>query len=122
MASNGRGATVLQERDHVARTPVYGAAIVLALLLATCAVVTWVAAGSAPFHIGRRAATDIKEVPKDVNTIDMALFSADLPARGNPDETRRALESYGWVDRDRGIIRIPVRRAMEMLAESGHVR
>ncbi len=114
--------TVLQERDHVARTPVYGAALVLALLLGTCAVVTWIAAGNAPFHIARRAAPDTREVPRDVNTIDLALFSADLPARGNPDETRRTLESYGWVDRDRRIVRIPVRRAMEMLAESGHVR
>ncbi len=114
--------TVRQERDHVARTPVYGAAFVLAVLLATCGVVTWVAAGNAPLTIGRRAAPDTKEVPRDVNTIDLALFSAGLPARGNPDETRRTLETYGWVDRDRGIVRIPVRRAMELLAESGRVR
>jgi hypothetical protein len=31
----------------------------------------------------------------------------------------RLLEHYGWVDRDAGIARIPVERAMEILAERG---
>jgi hypothetical protein len=30
-----------------------------------------------------------------------------------------ALESYGWVDRERGIAHIPVERAMELLVERG---
>jgi hypothetical protein len=30
-----------------------------------------------------------------------------------------ALNSYGWVDKDAGIVRIPVDRAMEMLAKKG---
>ena len=29
------------------------------------------------------------------------------------------LNSYGWVDRDKGIVRIPVDRAMELLAKRG---
>lgn len=29
------------------------------------------------------------------------------------------LTSYGWVDRDSGIVRLPVERAMEMLAQKG---
>ncbi|MCS6953361.1 MAG: hypothetical protein RMK57_02685 [Bryobacterales bacterium] len=29
------------------------------------------------------------------------------------------LNSYGWVDRDAGIVRIPIDRAMELLAERG---
>jgi hypothetical protein len=31
----------------------------------------------------------------------------------------RMLSSYGWVDRDAGIVRIPVGRAMEILADKG---
>ena len=31
----------------------------------------------------------------------------------------RMLQSYGWVDRDAGIVRIPVDRAMEILAYKG---
>jgi hypothetical protein len=30
-----------------------------------------------------------------------------------------ALDSYGWVDKDAGIVRIPVDRAMEILAKKG---
>jgi hypothetical protein len=30
-----------------------------------------------------------------------------------------ALNSYGWVDKNAGIVRIPVKRAMEILAEKG---
>ena len=29
------------------------------------------------------------------------------------------LDSYGWIDRGQGVARIPVARAMELLAESG---
>jgi hypothetical protein len=32
------------------------------------------------------------------------------------DEKRRVLSSYGWVDRDRGIARIPIDRAITLLA------
>lgn len=34
-------------------------------------------------------------------------------------EQRRGLEGYGWVDRERGLVRIPVRRAMEIQAGRG---
>jgi hypothetical protein len=29
------------------------------------------------------------------------------------------LNSYGWVDRDNGIVRIPINRAMELVAQQG---
>ena len=32
------------------------------------------------------------------------------------------LNSYAWIDRDRGIVRIPVERAMELLVEEGERR
>src|SRR5215472_16167884 len=32
------------------------------------------------------------------------------------EEKRRVLSSYGWADRERGFARIPVERAMELLA------
>jgi hypothetical protein len=36
--------------------------------------------------------------------------------RGGED---RVLESYGWVDRDAGIVRIPIDRAMQLVVERG---
>ena len=34
-------------------------------------------------------------------------------------EENKILSSYDWVDRDHGIVRIPIERAIEMLAEKG---
>lgn len=34
-------------------------------------------------------------------------------------EEQAALDGYGWVDRERGVARIPVRRAMEILVQRG---
>lgn len=41
---------------------------------------------------------------------DIAAFRA---------EKQRLLDQYAWVDRDRGIARIPIAEAMELLARSG---
>lgn len=35
------------------------------------------------------------------------------------DAQQNALESYGWVDKQNGVVRIPVDRAMELLLERG---
>jgi hypothetical protein len=32
---------------------------------------------------------------------------------------REQLESYGWVDRDAGVVRIPIERAIQIVAENG---
>jgi hypothetical protein len=48
-----------------------------------------------------------------------------LQENPNPDlrvlqaEQERALTSYGWVDKSRGVVRIPVEEAMKLLAERG---
>jgi hypothetical protein len=34
-------------------------------------------------------------------------------------EEKQTLETYGWVDRSKGIVRIPVERAMELVARKG---
>lgn len=34
-------------------------------------------------------------------------------------EEKETLETYGWVDRQQGIVRIPVERAMELVAKRG---
>jgi hypothetical protein len=34
-------------------------------------------------------------------------------------EEEEVLDSYGWVDKSRGIVRIPIERAMELVAKEG---
>lgn len=43
--------------------------------------------------------------------------TADLAAHREAE--RRALTSYGWVDRQHGVVRIPIDRAMQDIAASG---
>lgn len=42
---------------------------------------------------------------------------ADLKAVRSDEE--RVLDTYGWVDQGRGIVRIPIERAMELVARDG---
>lgn len=41
------------------------------------------------------------------------------PRRRMQAEENAALTTYGWVDRDAGVVRIPIERAMELLVERG---
>jgi hypothetical protein len=54
--------------------------------------------------------------------IDQTLFSAGLPSRGSWEAKREALHSYRWSDRGAGMVKIPIDRAMRLLAERGHVQ
>lgn len=56
------------------------------------------------------------ELPIGVERIRFTLF--DRPAAGIAlhAEQRRALESYGWVDKERRIARIPIEEAMAIVA------
>ena len=45
--------------------------------------------------------------------------SPQLDMRNMLQEEDAVLDSYGWVDPDRGIVRVPVERAMEIIAQKG---
>jgi hypothetical protein len=58
-----------------------------------------------------------REVPEEVSGIERTLFQ--LEAQGLEQNQRAAahLSSYGWVDRDRGLVRIPIEAAFRALLE-----
>ena len=61
------------------------------------------------------------EVGKDeIGLINQKLFEQQLDAQRKQTQQQQRLSSYGWVDRDRGVIRIPIDEAMKkMVGESG---
>src|SRR5262249_43587864 len=61
------------------------------------------------------------EVGKDeIGLINQKLFEQQLEAQRKQTQQERRLSSYGWVDRDRGVIRIPIDEAMKkMVGDSG---
>lgn len=53
--------------------------------------------------------------PREINIVDQTLLEAALPGGGSTRERqRRALERYGWVDRERGLVHIPIEQAMAL--------
>ena len=58
--------------------------------------------------------------PRDFAIRPPVLESAPLAARNRFEAEKRALlEGYGWADRERGLARIPVERAMDLMASRG---
>jgi hypothetical protein len=57
--------------------------------------------------------------PRAISGVEEEQFRVRYPRPTLRDEQRAVLESYGWVDRARGIVRIPITRAMEIVAAEG---
>lgn len=51
-----------------------------------------------------------------IGMVNQRLFELQLDAKEKRDHQLRRLDSYGWVDRDKEIIRLPIDRAMELLS------
>lgn len=57
---------------------------------------------------------------RQVGMVNQWLFELQTEATNKREEQLKRLNSYGWVDRDKQIIHIPIGRAMEqMAAEAG---
>lgn len=63
--------------------------------------------GSAPSRIGQ----------PEVGIVDQRMFAQERRAQELRRAQKERLSSYGWVDRERGVIHLPIERAMELLLE-----
>ncbi len=98
-----------QEDDVLSTRPVL--LVLVGTLAAAIVMVAWVWL-LVPAPSRARRPFDRGMVP----AIEGELFET-RPAPSAPTAKRAVLESYGWVDRERGIVRIPVERAMDLAAE-----
>ena|ERR1700694_3243756 len=58
-----------------------------------------------------------REIGKpEIGMVNQRLFELQLDAKQQRDEQLGRLNSYGWVDRDKQIIHIPIERAMELMS------
>lgn len=53
----------------------------------------------------------------EIGMVDQTPFELEGRAESLRKEQLRTLESYGWVDRDAGVIHIPIQDAMHQVAE-----
>ena len=66
-------------------------------------------------HLVSRA--EPSAVREDVSQIEALTFARETAAERNMREQRTHLKSYGWVNRERGIVHVPVDVAMRLYLE-----
>jgi len=93
------------------------------LLLGTLAVVVllrWMFVALASFEERQQPPPPVMkvEVPEQPPLPRLQQRPAE-DMRAYRDEQRSVLESYGWVDRNAGVVHIPIEEAMRLLAERG---
>ena len=100
------------EVDEVRIGAVVAFAATLVLVVGGTILGTRLGLGREPAAAGPPAAIDLPPPPRlQVDAPrDLAL---------ERDAERAELESYAWIDRDRGIVRIPIDRAIDLLARRG---
>jgi hypothetical protein len=65
----------------------------------------------------RGASTPARLGQAEINLLNQLPFLLDTRAYRQQEEKVRRLHGYGWVDRERGLIHIPVEQAMELYLE-----
>lgn len=100
------------EGIHVGRVLAVGAITLVIFSVATGLVWLLTGAGGpgvpAPAELGQ----------PEVGIVDQRPFALDARAEQLRQAQRARLEGFGWVDRDAGLIHVPVERAMEQLLAS----
>lgn len=117
-SANGRNESVLfEESDFSARAIrwfVVGLAGLLVFTAIICGAMLWVFLALVP-----SAKEHLPSLPEA--RVAMPVLQADpyKDAEQIKLQTSRRLNSYGWVDRNSGIVHIPIERAMRILVDRG---
>jgi hypothetical protein len=98
---------------------ILSAALIVATVIITCIVSRWVFFEHLQ-PIGERSATPINGeglvLPPAPRLEGIEMMSGPPPDGGQSAATNQ-LQSYGWVDRDKGLVRVPIERAMQLAIE-----
>lgn len=101
------------EHGRVAEGRIVAVVIVGLVVLGSSLLVTWL---MLPKSI-RLMSGYRREVPRQIAGINQTLILDDPTGEQLVEAQRRELDSYGWVDREAGLVRIPIERAMQLVEE-----
>jgi hypothetical protein len=105
--------------DIVPRTlvlRVLGATVAISIVLCVIAYLLLIA-NERSYRADRKFPERNLPAPHEVANVRQELFAPATPASTIADDERVLLGSYGWVDRDKRIVRIPVARAVDLLLQ-----
>jgi hypothetical protein len=106
----------VQEEDVVPTGKLLAGMIATVLLTLGC--VLWVVLVTRPFARAYEGTAKPLKAYQPAEVVDRTLFSDGAPlSAARLGRQRAQLESYGFVDKERGIVRIPIQRAMELIAK-----
>jgi len=94
-----------------------GSLAIFALSIWWAAAIWHGAIDDAQAKAGRAKAFDTTRT--EIGIVDQVPFSSDKRLPKWRHDRKMQLEHYGWVDKTKGIVRIPIDRAMELLAQQG---
>lgn len=111
---------VRQDPDRVpTRSVVIVAVVVVLVTVFASAVPAWILERRGWFRLDAPARLDEAPVaPREIDVVDQTLLEGGDAVAGSSRSAERArLERYGWVDRQAGVVHIPIERAMELVVE-----
>jgi len=95
-------------------------AVGLAVALFVAGVVVWLALGAFSAREDRAQMAPALVQPQNTLPPEPRLqISPESDNRSYIEREKQQLGQYGWIDRDKGIVRIPIDRAMDLLIERG---
>lgn len=115
-ARETRGPEIAAEDDRVRGRAVTAVAFVAVLVTAAALAVVGAMLPRRPHTAGPRVA------PRRMGLVEQTLIESDDHARVQRDRQRRSLDELGWVDRARGLARIPIGRAMDLVVQQESTR
>ncbi len=122
---------VTQEGDRIPGKPilvVLGLAVVMIIVgsLAAFLIAEWRTAQLAEVRGGvmyfeplpqAALSTVPGQVPEEINQIEQVLFDERAPGLEERAVEQKVLDTYGWVDREARLVRIPIDRAIELYVQ-----
>ena len=109
--STERGVPVRQEEDRLPGRSLTAVIVFVALVIVALSWWSWAILRP------RLRLTPPRPAAAEVGMVDQTLIGTDTAAYALAERKRKLLESYGWVSEPAGIARIPIERAMRLVAE-----
>lgn len=104
---------VRQDPDLVARRKVMAVTIVGIVTMLGALVVAW----ELLEHWGTPTREISRTAPRTIGTLEQTLIVDTKRGLDLKSQQEASLHRWGWVDRDAGIVRIPIERAMDLIVE-----